>query len=278
MSIIICPNCKSLLHQVEKSIRCQNGHSFDFSKGGYINLLLANQKKTNNPGDNKMMLNAREAFLATGHYDFLIENIESTINSFEPFSSSNDGIIHLLDLGCGTGFYTRNIFKQKKLRKIGIDISKIGIAKASVKDKASTYLVGSAFNLPIEDSSIDLLLNIFAPIHLEELKRVLKSDGYFIKVIPTGDHMKEVAELVYEEFIPHQSSIKEDLEANPTFQIVKVEDLKRSIFLSGQDLLNFISMTPYLYKFKQEQLEMLKELSVTISFQIIIGKYSDDIK
>ena len=86
--------------------------------------------------------------------------------------------------------------------------------------------------------------------------------------------MKEVAELVYEEFIPHQSSIKEDLESNSIFQIVKVENLKRTIHLTEQDLLDFISMTPYLYKFKQEQLESLKELSVTISFQIIIGKYS----
>jgi len=273
MSIIICPNCKSLLHQLDKTVKCENGHSFDCSKEGYINLLLANQKKKNNPGDNKIMLNAREAFLATGHFDFLIESIESTINSFDLFPTTEDGMIHLLDLGCGTGFYTRSIFNQKKVKKIGIDISKIGIAKASIKDKNSIYLVGSVFNLPIADDSIDLLLNIFAPIHLQELQRVLKPGGYFIKVVPSGNHMKEVAELVYEEFIPHQSSFKESLESNSFFQIIKVENLKKTIFLSGQDLLNFISMTPYLYKFKQEQLELLKELSVTISFEIIIGKY-----
>ena len=159
------------------------------------------------------------------------------------------------------------------MKKIGIDISKIGIAKAAVKDKYSTYIVGSAFNLPIEDNSVDFLLNIFAPIDLEQVKRVLKSGGYFIKVIPCGDHMKEVAELVYEKFIPHQSSIKNDLESNSMFQIIKVEKLKETIFLAEQDLLNFISMTPYLYKFREEQFELLKELSVTISFEIIIGKY-----
>ena len=272
MSIIICPNCKSLLHPFEKTLKCQNGHSFDFSKGGYINLLLANQKKKNNPGDNKMMLNARDEFLSTGQYDFLIDKIESTINTIEPFSSFNDESNQLLDLGCGTGYYTRNLFKQKKFKKTGIDISKTGIAKASAKDKDSLYIVGSAFNIPIEDNSIDLLLNIFSPIYLEELGRILKSGGYFIKVIPTGDHMKEVAELVYEEFIPHQSSIQKDIESNSMFQIIKVGNLKKSIFLSGKDLFNFISMTPYLYKFKQEQLELLKEMSVTISFEIIIGK------
>lgn len=274
MSIIICPNCKSLLQPIEKTLKCDNGHSFDFSKGGYINLLLANQKRKNNPGDNKIMLNARDEFLAKGHYDFLIESIEAMINSLDLFSFSNNEITNLLDVGCGTGYYTRNIFEKKEIKKIGIDISKIGIAKASKKDKTSTYLVGSAFNLPIQDSTVDLLLNIFAPIHLEELKRVLKSGGFFIKVIPTGDHMREVAELVYEEFIPHESSIKEELESNSDFQIVKVENLKKSISLTGNDLNNFISMTPYLYKFKQEQLDSLKDLSVTISFKIIIGKYA----
>ena len=111
---------------------------------------------------------------------------------------------------------------------ISFDISKIGIAKAAVKDKDSTYVVGSVFNVPVEDNSIDLLLNIFAPLHLEELKRVLKTGGYFIKVIPTGDHMKEVAELVYKKFIPHQSSIQKDIESDSMFRIVKVENLKRN--------------------------------------------------
>ena len=271
MPIIICPNCKSLLHQSEKTVRCQNGHSFDVSKEGYINLLLANQKKTNNPGDNKIMANAREAFLSTGHYGFLLDNIESTINSLDLFSTTDGGIFHLLDLGCGTGFYTRNLFTRKNFKKIGVDISKIGIAKASIKDKDSTYIVGSAFDLPIADNSIDLLINIFSPLYLEELKRVLKPGGYFVKVIPIGHHMKEVAELVYEEFIPHQSSIKEDIESDSMFRIIKAGNIKNIISLAGQDLLNFISMTPYLYKFKEGQLESLKELSVTISFEVIIG-------
>ncbi len=273
MSIITCPNCKSLLHQSEKSLRCQNGHSFDIAKEGYINLLLANQKKSSNPGDNKIMSNAREAFLKTGQFDFLLDSIESNINSIQNLPTDEHENIQLLDIGCGTGFYTRNLFKQQGFKKTGIDISKIAVASASVKDKESTYLVGSAFNITIVDNSIDLLLNIFAPIDLEELKRVLKPGGYFVKVIPIGDHMKEVAELVYDKFIPHQSTIQEDIDSIVLFQIIKVENLKRIISLSRADLLNLISMTPYLYKFDKEKLETLSELSVTISFEVIVCKY-----
>ena len=101
----------------------------------------------------------------------------------------------------------------------------------------------------------------------------MRPGGYYIKVIPTGDHMKQVAELVYDDFIPHQSSIQKDFKSDTTFQILKVETVKKTIFLADKDLLNFISMTPYLYKFKQDQLASLKELSVTISFEIIMWKY-----
>ena len=275
MPIISCPNCKSALQQVERTMRCENNHSFDFAKQGYINLLLANQKKSNNPGDNKIMINAREAFLSTGHFDFLIDGIESTIDSLESFLTSETDDIQILDVGCGTGYYTRNLFKQKPINKIGVDISKIAVAKAAVKDIDATYIVGSAFDLPIADNYVDLLLNIFSPIDLEELTRVLKSGGYFIKVIPAGDHMKEVAEIVYEKVNPHQSSIKADIESISLLKIVKVESFKRVISLQELDLHNFITMTPYLYKFKKGQVEMLMEMDVTVSFDLIIAKYGD---
>ena len=271
MPIITCPNCKSVLVQSVKSMRCENSHCFDLAKQGYVNLLLANKKRNSNPGDNKIMIDARETFLSTGHYDFLIEGMESAINSLDIFGSDE---IHLLDVGCGSGYYTRNLFKEKAINKVGIDISKIGISKAAVMDKVSTYIVGSAFELPIADDGVDLLLNIFSPIDLEECKRVLKPGGYFIKVVPIGDHMKEVAELVYKEVTPHESSVKADLEADAMFQVVHSENLKSTISLEEQNLHDFITMTPYLYKFEKGQLASLITLSVSISFELIIAKFN----
>lgn len=270
MSILRCPNCKLSLQEIEKTVKCPNGHSFDISREGYINLLLANQKKKINSGDNKLMTNAREAFLAKGYYDVLIESIEVFVNEFVALNSRS---FQLLDLGCGTGFYTRNLFKEKNIQKTGVDISKVAIAKAAVKDKEATYIIGSVFNLAIADSSVDLLINIFSPLSLEELKRVLKPGGYFVKVIPIGNHMREIAELVYETFIPHESNVKEEIEADKELRIIKTENLRKIILLSGEDLLNFVRMTPYLYKFKEGQLEQLTQLSVTLSFEIMIGQY-----
>lgn len=274
MPIITCPNCKSPLIPSAKSMRCENSHCFDIAKQGYVNLILANKKKKSNPGDNKEMVDAREAFLSSGHYDILIEGVESLVDSLDIFTTSTDDT-YLLDIGCGSGYYTRNLFIDKAIHKVGLDISKVAVAKAAVMDKASTYIAGSAFDLPIADISVDTILNIFSPIDLGELTRVLKADGYFIKVIPASDHMKEVAAIVYETVNPHQSSIHADIELIPSLEIVKVESLKKVISLKEQELHDFITMTPYLYKFKPGQLEMLMEMDVTVSFDIIIAKKID---
>jgi len=267
MSIIICPNCKSILQRLDKTVRCDKGHSFDVSKDGYINLLLPHQKKKLNPGDNKIMMNAREAFLSTGHYDLLIDQINKSIESLK----TEHVPLHFLDIGCGTGYYTRQILKNDPLTKIGLDISKQGITKASKKDKEATYIVGSAFDIPIQLESVDIAMSIFSPIQIQEVHRVLKKDGIIIKVIPSQDHMKEVAALIYDKLAPHDSSIITDLEKNG-FKIISEHTIDNKVSLKDQILHSFIRMTPYLYKFKEGAIEELKELSVSLSFKIIIAE------
>ena len=270
---ILCPNCKSILQLAGNAMSCNNGHSFDQAKEGYINLLLANQKKKANPGDSKLMINAREAFLATGVFDFLIAELESSIHSLN-ISTEQAAKLQVLDLGCGSGYHTRNILKSGDYNKIGIDISKAAISKAASKDKTSTYLVGSVFDLPIATKTVDLAINIFSPVDIAETTRVLTPNGYYLKVVPVGNHMKEIAQLVYETFKPHTSTISATITAHPMLQFIESKKLKKSINLGGSDLTNFISMTPYLYKFGKKQLTQLTALGVTLSFEVIIAKHT----
>jgi len=275
MQLLSCPNCKSTLTQVDKTYKCENKHSFDISKEGYLNLLIANKKSKSNPGDNKLMMGARDAFLSKGHYDFLMEKIELSVDSLDAFSLSYSEASCLLDIGCGTGYYIRNLFKENRIEpKIGIDISKQGVAKASKRDKISIYVVGSVFDLPIADNSVDIILNIFSPISLMETTRVLKPGGIIIKVIPGSDHMKEVAELVYETFKPHVSSIETELSSAEGMEVIDTLDINKVTELQDADLHNCIRMTPYLYKFKEGELEELSKLSLTFSFRVIVAQYN----
>ena len=54
--MFICPICKSKLNIDGKTYRCENNHSFDIAKQGYVNLLPVNKKHSDNPGDSKDMV------------------------------------------------------------------------------------------------------------------------------------------------------------------------------------------------------------------------------
>ena len=66
MDFFICPVCKEKLYAQNKSLVCNNNHTFDIAKSGYVNLLLSKQAGKNVHGDNKLMVRARRDFLSKG--------------------------------------------------------------------------------------------------------------------------------------------------------------------------------------------------------------------
>jgi 23S rRNA (guanine745-N1)-methyltransferase len=230
--------------------------------------MLSNHKKSKNPGDNKEMIVARERFLGQGYYDFLVKYINELISRLN--IQKNDQSL-MLDLGCGSGYYTRNVGVDKnKLEKIGIDISRNAISIAAKSDKNSSYLVGSVYRVPLMENTVDLLLNVFSPMYIEEAKRVLKKDGFIIKVIPGPDHMRQVAEMVYDVYRPHHIDFIKEIKEHKELGLIEQNTISRKISLDPNQLRNLISMTPYLYKFKKEQLDSLKSSEVSLSFTVIV--------
>ena len=276
--ILTCPNCKDLLIADTHSLKCQSGHSFDKAKAGYINLLLPNQKKTSDPGDSKQMILAREQFLSDGHYNFLIDTLNLLFESQLKLKSKKKQDLHFLDIGCGSGYYTRQLLQQKTVRKIGLDISKNSIETASKKDKTSTYLVASAFNIPLTNDSADYILNVFSPLDLNEANRILNEEGNIVKVIPGPEHMKEVAMLVYDTFKPHHTNFKSEVLNHGQFQVIEEIDLTQTITFDDDSIKNLVAMTPYRFKFTSDQFDELSSMNITVSFQILVlGKTKADI-
>ena len=98
-----CPVCKEALEKVDKGLACSQKHCYDFSSHGYVNLLLANQKRTRDPGDSKFMIAHRNYFLEQGYYDGLSKEINKIIAKHIRDSKSDTS--NILDAGCGEGFY-----------------------------------------------------------------------------------------------------------------------------------------------------------------------------
>ena len=70
----ICPKCGGRLEvSATGAAVCENRHSYDRSRGGYYNLLLAGGGGTH--GDNAEMVAARQKFLSRGYYQPLAECI-----------------------------------------------------------------------------------------------------------------------------------------------------------------------------------------------------------
>ena len=260
--MLICPICKKTLEKIEKSYICNNGHSFDIAKSSYANLLISN-KSGNDIGDNKEMVCARTNFLNLDFYKRLADKLCD-------IASLNENITYL-DCGCGQGYYTSKISNSLNNSKcFATDISKHAIIHASKRDKNTTYFVGSVFDLPILDNSIDLLTCLFAPLAKNEFSRVLKTSGKIIAVMAGEDHLFELKSEIYD----HPYKNDDNKYDFSEFNILSKENLKYKVSIEdNQAIKQLFLMTPYSFKTSKEdfsKLDVLENLEVTLDFAIYI--------
>ncbi len=249
-----CPTCFKRLVKNNQQYECVNFHNFDIASEGYINLLL-NQP---NSGDNKMMVDARINFLKAGHFNPLAKTLFKFL--------SNLGVSTLLDVGCGDGYYDRKIKAMfPSFQMAGIDISKYATLMAAKSQREIFYAVASAYNMPFEDESYDLILNVFAPACADEFVRVAKK--YILKVIPGPRHLMELKKLLYDDVTSNE---KEDLEF-PGFIKVNQENLNFGARVNEVE--DLVKMTPYYYSGQhKDDLGQYSYLNVTCDFKIILYK------
>ncbi len=261
---ILCPNCKEILQRNEKTYTCPNNHCFDIAKEGYVNLVVANKKKSKNPGDNVDMVRARQDFLLGGYYEPLSEEINKIIN--------NNKSVNILDVGACEGYYTHRLDKHLMYPHtiIGIDISKDSIKYASRKDDSCNYIVGSAVDLPISSESVDAIINNFAPHSVEEFLRVLRPGGIVIKITPAPKHLLGLKEKLLDKVIIKESSKKFE-----NINLIKEYTLEYDIEVKGEDIFNLLKMTPFYYKSSlndHKKLQSVDVLKTKVAFDIRIYK------
>ena len=180
-SLFRCTVCGAPLEREEKRYRCPNGHCFDIAKEGYTYLLPVNQRHSKSPGDDKAMTAARSAFLAKGYYDFLRDALCDIALTYTRHAPA------VLDVGCGEGYYTAAIWSilanaGKEPRMAGIDISKDMARRAAKQVRQAEIAVASAYHLPLADGTVDLLLDCFSPLAVDEFRRVLKPGGRLVVI------------------------------------------------------------------------------------------------
>lgn len=287
--LFTCPACKQTLHRDNTNYACANNHRFDAAKEGYVNLLLAQKKRSKNPGDDNTMMACRHAFLNAGYYDFLADALGQTIHDHALNTSPSPLTLGktrtLLDIGCGEGFYGHKIkVCNPQLELAGIDIAKGGV-RLSAKRKThttsnntatlaqSTYhklAVASAYDLPFEANSMDYALSVFSPIDMNEIAKVLKSGSVFIAVGPAKNHLQGLAEEIYDTFKPHKNGFT-DANQHSEFKPISHQVIEQTTTITGSDIYNLLTMTPYYWSTseqKQQAIKALKTLSTPLAFEI----------
>ena len=258
-----CPSCdQALILQDDpqpRTYRCNNQHSFDLAREGYLNLLLPQHKRSRNPGDSDEMIRSRQRFLNAGYYEPLSDAIVAAVAKAASGPEQT-----VLDLGCGEGYYMQQLrmasaTASTKLKLLGMDISKFAVRLAAKRKMDARLAVDSVYNIPLFENRVDTAISVFSPISIEETARVLKPGGQLIMVGPGAEHLAGLTALIYEQSLPHGGNTA-GLEKASQFNFLEQIEIKQTIDVTGSDILDLLKMTPYYWHSRPEQQEMLAKL------------------
>ena len=261
---LICPLCAGVLSRQDHTFRCDQNHSFDLARQGYVNLLTVQQKHSLHPGDTKQQVLARRRFLDAGFY-------EPIANALCRVALELGCRGTVLDAGCGEGYYSNHLQQALNADLLGLDVSKEAVRVASGKYKNCQFVCGTAAHLPVEDHSIDLLTSLFAVTLPEEFSRVLSKDGFFIQVLAAKDHLMGLKSIIYPILTDKEKDSTPDL---PGFTLVKSEKVSFSFTVEREQVMDLLSMTPHIYRISKEGLGRLQEVAtLTDTVNCVLNVY-----
>lgn len=261
-----CPVCSASMTLSEngKSALCTGTrcHCFDFSKEGYLSF------PGNSGGDSKGAVDARRSFLEKGYYAPAANAIADAVSKYLPKDAT------LVDAGCGEGYYTSRLSERVGCA-VGFDLSKFACAAAAKSAKREgkdnlLYSTASVFELPVKDSSVDAVVNIFAPCAEDEYKRVLRDGGYLFVVGAGREHLMGLKRAVYSDVYENGERADSPQHMEHVEKIIS----KHEICVTGQnDIEALFSMTPYYWRTCEADREKLKgvdSLETEVEFEINI--------
>ena len=173
----------------------ESGHSFDVAKQGYVTLAAGAGLK--HKGDDMDMVNARETYLAMGHFAPFVEAVTGAVqDGLDSASLAESTPASLLEVGAGTGYYLAHTLDSiAEARGVGLDISPHAAKHlAKCHPRVGAVVADVWERLPLRDESVDAISVVFAPRNPAEFQRVLAPGGQVIVLTPGAGHLDELRE------------------------------------------------------------------------------------
>ena len=246
---LICPVCGKPLTKTDRTYTCENRHSFDVARQGYVHLLPVQQKHSIAPGDTREQVLSRRAFLEAGFYAPIAQALIDTARKY--------GVTgQLLDVGCGEGYYCTQLAQALGLELTGLDISKEAVRCAAAKYKGPRWLCATAAHIPVGDGAVDLLTSLFAITLPEEYRRVLKESGLYFQVLAAQDHLMGLKSIIYDEILLKE---KDSVPTLPGFELLESIPIRFDFTVEGEQIQNLFSMTPHVFRIGKQGAERLRQ-------------------
>lgn len=158
---------------------CENSHSFDVARSGYINLLQPQDRRSRNPGDSAAAIEARRRFLDRGFAAPILAAISDLVKEGPA-----------LDAGCGDGYYLGALSIDERC---GVDISAGAIELAARRYPDCQWVVANADRfIPYADRSFATVMSITGRMNSAEFRRVLADDGRLLVAVSAPDDLVEL--------------------------------------------------------------------------------------
>ena len=259
IGLFTCPICQTkMVVREQGSLCCEENHSFDIAKQGYVNMLThaATSKYS------KDLFESRYAIIASGLYDRLQAKISEQLV----------GVKTILDTGCGEGSHLARIMQQLEgAVGVGIDIAKEGILVAARQYPEQIWCVGDLAKSPYAEGSFDAILNILSPANYEEFKRLLTPGGCVVKVVPQSGYLQELRTQLYADSEKETYSNAQTVERfKESFVHTTVERLTYTVPITAEQIPALLTMTPMgWHKADHQNIDLT---AITIDLNILVGR------
>jgi 23S rRNA (guanine745-N1)-methyltransferase len=209
LAYLRCPMCGDVfleedLRRGERRLRCPQGHSFDLARQGYVDLLPGGAHRPR--ADTASMVRAREAFLGAGHFAGLRRAVAAAAARALRAAGAAAAPPHtprppepepgcIVEVGAGTAYHLAGVLEVLPAHwGIALDLSKYAARRAAkAHPRVAAAVVCDVWRgLPLRSSSVDLILDVFAPRNAPEFSRVLRPQGRLLVVAPTARHLHEL--------------------------------------------------------------------------------------
>ena len=264
VDLLRCPVCGGRLEAGEGVLRCGEGHSFDIARQGYVNLVPG-------PGDSAVMVEARESFLAAGHYRRLAEALaEEAAGSEAPGS--------VVDLGAGTGYYLSRALDALPGRiGLALDASAPALRRAARAHPRAAAVGADAWrDLPLRDDAAALILSVFAPRNPTEMARVLAPGGALLAVTPTTRHLFELVGPLGLLSVPEDKADRLDEQLGAHFTLDERHTVEHAMFLNREEAAQLVRMGPSAWHVDEQTVdERLASLPdpLTVTASVTLSRY-----